>query len=184
MSRLGWVVLLRLHALSTLLASQALYELVKCNFNAEEALRRLRFNVKVIRGENPSTFGLYSKHQGRGDTFIWILYISPFIFLSAVDELCAWSEEECRNFEHGFRVHGKNFHLIQANKVRMLAPVPCCRAGQMEEAPRGMQEAEDCCIPTPGFVLTHCLAGDGLFTALLCLIFRVGEVTNTTELHE
>lgn len=30
---------------------QALYELVKCNFNAEEALRRLRFNVKVIRGE-------------------------------------------------------------------------------------------------------------------------------------
>ncbi|ETE66224.1 Mesoderm induction early response protein 2, partial [Ophiophagus hannah] len=60
---------------------QALYELVKCNFNAEEALRRLRFNVKVIR-----------------------------------DELCAWSEEECRNFEHGFRVHGKNFHLIQANK--------------------------------------------------------------------
>uniref|UniRef100_A0A8C6V655 MIER family member 2 n=1 Tax=Naja naja TaxID=35670 RepID=A0A8C6V655_NAJNA len=47
---------------------QALYELVKCNFNAEEALRRLRFNVKVIR-----------------------------------DELCAWSEEECRNFEHGFR---------------------------------------------------------------------------------
>lgn len=30
---------------------QALYELVKCNFNVEEALRRLRFNVKVIRGD-------------------------------------------------------------------------------------------------------------------------------------
>lgn len=30
---------------------QALYELVKCNFNVEEALRRLRFNVKVVRGE-------------------------------------------------------------------------------------------------------------------------------------
>lgn len=30
---------------------QALYELVKCNFNAEEALRRLRFNVKVFRGK-------------------------------------------------------------------------------------------------------------------------------------
>nr|XP_008508051.1 PREDICTED: mesoderm induction early response protein 2 [Equus przewalskii] len=63
-------------------SEQALYELVKCNFNIEEALRRLRFNVKVIR-----------------------------------DGFCAWSEEECRNFEHGFRVHGKNFHLIQANKV-------------------------------------------------------------------
>ncbi|KAF7237139.1 Mesoderm induction early response protein 2 [Varanus komodoensis] len=71
-------------------APQALYELVKCNFNAEEALRRLRFNVKVIR-----------------------------------DELCAWSEEECRNFEHGFRVHGKNFHLIQANKVRTRSVGEC-----------------------------------------------------------
>lgn len=30
---------------------QALYELVKCNFNAEEALRRLRFNVKVFSGK-------------------------------------------------------------------------------------------------------------------------------------
>lgn len=29
---------------------QALYELVKCNFNAEEALRRLHFNVKVFNG--------------------------------------------------------------------------------------------------------------------------------------
>ncbi|XP_064424555.1 mesoderm induction early response protein 2 [Latimeria chalumnae] len=69
---------------------QALYELVKCNFNPEEALRRLHFNVKVIN-----------------------------------DELCAWSEEECRNFEHGFRVHGKNFHLIQANKVRTRSVGDC-----------------------------------------------------------
>ncbi|XP_045347042.1 mesoderm induction early response protein 2 isoform X5 [Leopardus geoffroyi] len=71
-------------------SEQALYELVKCNFNAEEALRRLRFNVKVIR-----------------------------------DGFCAWSEEECRNFEHGFRVHGKNFHLIQANKVRTRSVGEC-----------------------------------------------------------
>ncbi|KAJ8419031.1 hypothetical protein AAFF_G00005300 [Aldrovandia affinis] len=69
---------------------QALYELVKCNFNAEEALRRLRFNIKVFN-----------------------------------EELCAWSEEECRNFEHGYRVHGKNFHLIQANKVRTRSVGEC-----------------------------------------------------------
>ncbi|XP_044054704.1 mesoderm induction early response protein 2 isoform X2 [Siniperca chuatsi] len=68
---------------------QALYELVKCNFNAEEALRRLHFNVKVF------------------------------------SELCAWSEEECRNFEHGYRVYGKNFHLIQANKVRTRSVGEC-----------------------------------------------------------
>ncbi|KAG8003650.1 Mesoderm induction early response protein 2, partial [Nibea albiflora] len=69
---------------------QALYELVKCNYNAEEALRRLRFNVKVFS-----------------------------------EELCAWSEEECRNFEHGYRVYGKNFHLIQANKVRTRSVGEC-----------------------------------------------------------
>ncbi|XP_061096000.1 mesoderm induction early response protein 2 [Conger conger] len=69
---------------------QALYELVKCSFNAEEALRRLRFNIKVFS-----------------------------------EELCAWSEEECRNFEHGYRVHGKNFHLIQANKVRTRSVGEC-----------------------------------------------------------
>uniref|UniRef100_H3DDD3 Mesoderm induction early response 1, family member 2 n=1 Tax=Tetraodon nigroviridis TaxID=99883 RepID=H3DDD3_TETNG len=68
---------------------QALYELVKCNFNAEEALRRLRFNVKVF------------------------------------SDLCAWSEEECRSFEHGYRVYGKNFHLIQANKVRTRSVGEC-----------------------------------------------------------
>lgn len=69
---------------------QALYELVKCNFNTEEALRRLRFNVNVFR-----------------------------------EELCAWSEEECRSFEHGYRVYGKNFHLIQANKVRTRSVGEC-----------------------------------------------------------
>uniref|UniRef100_A0A668TYJ3 Uncharacterized protein n=1 Tax=Oreochromis aureus TaxID=47969 RepID=A0A668TYJ3_OREAU len=69
---------------------QALYELVKCNFNVEEALRRFRFNVKVFS-----------------------------------EELCSWSEEECRNFEHGYRVYGKNFHLIQANKVRTRSVGEC-----------------------------------------------------------
>lgn len=39
------------------------------------------------------------------------------LFFLSLEELCAWSEEECRNFEHGYRVYGKNFHLIQANKV-------------------------------------------------------------------
>ncbi|XP_055599238.1 mesoderm induction early response protein 1 [Uranotaenia lowii] len=29
-----------------------------------------------------------------------------------------WSEEECRNFENGLRIHGKDFHMIQQSKVR------------------------------------------------------------------
>uniref|UniRef100_A0A3P8UF18 Mesoderm induction early response 1, family member 2 n=1 Tax=Cynoglossus semilaevis TaxID=244447 RepID=A0A3P8UF18_CYNSE len=69
---------------------QALYELIKCNFNTEEALRRFHFNVRVFS-----------------------------------EELCSWSEDECRNFEHGYRVYGKNFHLIQANKVRTRSVGEC-----------------------------------------------------------
>ena len=28
-----------------------------------------------------------------------------------------WSEEECRNFENGLRTYGKDFYLIQQQKV-------------------------------------------------------------------
>uniref|UniRef100_A0A4W3HGF0 MIER family member 2 n=1 Tax=Callorhinchus milii TaxID=7868 RepID=A0A4W3HGF0_CALMI len=41
-------------------SEQALYELVKCNFNVEEALRRLRFNVKVVRRKQPFHLGVWS----------------------------------------------------------------------------------------------------------------------------
>ncbi|XP_970158.2 mesoderm induction early response protein 1 isoform X2 [Tribolium castaneum] len=34
------------------------------------------------------------------------------------ETMSLWSEEECRNFEAGVRCYGKNFHLIQQNKVR------------------------------------------------------------------
>ncbi|XP_078120628.1 mesoderm induction early response protein 1b isoform X2 [Sander vitreus] len=69
---------------------QALYELVKCDFDTEEALRRLRFNVKAAR-----------------------------------EELSVWTEEECRHFEQGLKAYGKDFHLIQANKVRTRSVGEC-----------------------------------------------------------
>ncbi|NWH70619.1 MIER1 protein, partial [Piaya cayana] len=69
---------------------QALYELVKCNFDTEESLRRLKFNVKAAR-----------------------------------EELSVWTEEECRNFEQGLKVYGKDFHVIQANKVRTRSVGEC-----------------------------------------------------------
>lgn len=34
------------------------------------------------------------------------------------ETMSLWSEEECRNFEAGVRCYGKNFHLIQQNKVK------------------------------------------------------------------
>ncbi|XP_069897305.1 mesoderm induction early response protein 3 isoform X3 [Dipodomys merriami] len=34
------------------------------------------------------------------------------------EEMTAWTEEECRNFEHALMLYGKDFHLIQKNKTR------------------------------------------------------------------
>ncbi|XP_029049520.1 mesoderm induction early response protein 1 isoform X4 [Osmia bicornis bicornis] len=62
---------------------QALYLLLQCGYNLEEALRRRRMNV-----------------------------VPP------TDAVSLWSEEECHNFESGLRTYGKDFHLIQKNKVR------------------------------------------------------------------
>ncbi|KAG5276071.1 hypothetical protein AALO_G00127580 [Alosa alosa] len=69
---------------------QALYELVKCDFNTEEALRRLKFNVKAAR-----------------------------------EEISVWTEDECRGFEQGLKAYGKDFNLIQANKVRTRSVGEC-----------------------------------------------------------
>lgn len=38
-----------------------------------------------------------------------------------LEELSVWTEEECRNFEQGLKAYGKDFHLIQANKVSELS---------------------------------------------------------------
>ena len=34
------------------------------------------------------------------------------------EPMSSWSEEECKNFEEGIKLYGKDFHLIQKNKVR------------------------------------------------------------------
>ncbi|XP_066586919.1 mesoderm induction early response protein 1 isoform X2 [Prorops nasuta] len=62
---------------------QALYLLLQCGYNLEEALRRRRMNV-----------------------------VPP------TETVSLWSEEECHNFESGLRSYGKDFHMIQKNKVR------------------------------------------------------------------
>lgn len=60
---------------------QALFLLLQCGYNCEEAIRRRRINSTP---EHPMSL---------------------------------WSEEECRNFENGMRLHGKSFHEIQQSKV-------------------------------------------------------------------
>ena len=34
------------------------------------------------------------------------------------ETMTLWSEEECRAFELGLRLYGKDFHMIQQQKVR------------------------------------------------------------------
>ncbi|XP_040276854.1 mesoderm induction early response protein 3 [Bufo bufo] len=41
------------------------------------------------------------------------------------DDIRPWSEDECRNFEHALVIHGKDFHLIQKNKVRTRTVAEC-----------------------------------------------------------
>ncbi|XP_075788532.1 mesoderm induction early response protein 3 isoform X1 [Pelodiscus sinensis] len=41
------------------------------------------------------------------------------------EEMTAWTEEECRNFEHALLIYGKDFHLIQKNKVRSRTVAEC-----------------------------------------------------------
>lgn len=62
---------------------QALYMLLQCGHNIEEALRRRKMQA-----------------------------VPP------TDPMSLWSEEECRNFENGLRTYGKDFYLIQQNKVK------------------------------------------------------------------
>ena len=62
---------------------QALFMLLQCNFNKDEALRRKRMNA-----------------------------------VPAAETMSLWSEEECRAFELGLRLYGKDFHMIQNQKVR------------------------------------------------------------------
>ncbi|XP_059995790.1 mesoderm induction early response protein 1 isoform X6 [Lagenorhynchus albirostris] len=89
---------------------QALYELVKCNFDTEEALRRLRFNVKAARAFGRILLNSFPS------------FPRPPILS---EELSVWTEEECRNFEQGLKAYGKDFHLIQANKVRTRSVGEC-----------------------------------------------------------
>jgi hypothetical protein len=64
---------------------QALFLLLQCGHNAEEALRRRKMQP-----------------------------------VSNTDPMSLWSEDECRNFESGLRHYGKDFYLVQQNKVRAI----------------------------------------------------------------
>lgn len=52
---------------------QALYELVKCDFDTEEALRRLRFNVKAARGKNTIKSHGFIQFVVMMKVYIWII---------------------------------------------------------------------------------------------------------------
>ncbi|XP_066233647.1 mesoderm induction early response protein 3 isoform X1 [Saccopteryx leptura] len=69
---------------------QALYELLKCNHNIQEAVERYCCSGKASQ-----------------------------------EGMAAWTEEECRSFEHALMLFGKDFYLIQKNKVRTRTVAEC-----------------------------------------------------------
>lgn len=83
---------------------QSLYLLLQCGHNTEEALRRRRLNASV-----PSAVAAAAAATATSG--------SP----SNDPGMSLWSEEECRNFESGLRIFGKDFHAIQQSKVRTRA---------------------------------------------------------------
>lgn len=76
---------------------QSLYLLLQCGHNTDEALRRRRLNATVVA----AAVANQPDHSPNGE-----------------NRMSLWSEEECRNFESGLRVYGKDFHAIQLSKVR------------------------------------------------------------------
>lgn len=75
----------------------SLYLLLQCGHNVDEALRRRR--ITVVQQNNTQ--------NGHNTT--------------TEPAMSEWSEEECRNFESGLRIYGKDFHTIQLQKVRTRA---------------------------------------------------------------
>lgn len=79
----------------------ALRKLLEADYNVEIALQQV-CNLMQTNG------GLSSGSGGGGGAAAGYCATTPVV---------TWSEEECRNFELGIRLYGKNFTLIQATKV-------------------------------------------------------------------
>lgn len=47
-------------------------------------------------------------------------YVAWLRLCFVTEEISVWTEEECRNFEQGLKSYGKDFNLIQANKVTVV----------------------------------------------------------------
>lgn len=83
---------------------QSLYLLLQCGHNTEEALRRRRLNAGVPTAVAVAAAATAASGPPGNDS-----------------RMSLWSEEECRNFESGLRIYGKDFHAIQQSKVRTRA---------------------------------------------------------------
>nr|KAF6366649.1 MIER family member 3 [Pipistrellus kuhlii] len=71
-------------------SEQALYQLLRCDHNVQEAVER---------------------HCRSGK--------------ASQEGMAVWTEEECRSFEHALMLFGKDFYLIQKNKVRTRTVAEC-----------------------------------------------------------
>ncbi|KAH0502652.1 Mesoderm induction early response protein 3 [Microtus ochrogaster] len=99
--------------------------------NSPEDLRKEIMIGLQYQAEIPPYLGKYS-----GDEALYELLKCNHNIKEAVERYCcngkasqegmtAWTEEECRSFEHALMLYGKDFHLIQKNKVRSRTVAEC-----------------------------------------------------------
>lgn len=120
---------------------QALFLLQQCGHSAEEALRRIRVSsaaqaqaAAIVQSSSnglpvhttphaqlapaptaPVAPGILATATGDGCI---VTATTAAATAASAASMSLWSEDECRNFEGGVRCYGKNFYLIQQNKVR------------------------------------------------------------------
>lgn len=58
----------------------------------------------------PVNIPIFKSYESKISVYLYLLN-----FVS--DTMSLWSEDECRSFETGLKAYGKDFHLIQMNKV-------------------------------------------------------------------
>ena len=91
---------------------------LQCGGSSQEEKDECRWNSNLFNCGQKSLLEIDFSSSPNLSCFFWIALVK--LVSSSVppaDTMSLWSEEECRAFETGLRVYGKDFHSIQSQKV-------------------------------------------------------------------